>query len=190
MYKNLSSSLIQSQYLYTNIASLMLKRAEVWDNYIGNIAKDFNDKILNLNTCSFEVLVKYWGTLLKISPFFEKDGKKINLTQKEFSDLIKIRLFNTTWQGDAKQINLFFNNLYTQRGKVFIDDKANTFGINYTFNFKLTSNEKFIFLNKDILPRPLGVKLFLIEIDDKNQFGFKNSHFQPFGQGVFFAGNL
>ena len=190
MYKELSSSLLQSQYLYTNLSKLIIEKSLIWDKSLKDLNNEFNKQVLDLNSCSFEVLIKYWGTLLKVSPFFEKDGKKTNLTQKEFSNLIKIRLFNTIWQGDAISINIFFNNLYTQRGKVFIDDKADKFGIVYIFNFLLSENEKFIFLNKDILPRPVATNIYLLETDDKNQLGFKGSNFQPIGSGVFFSGSL
>ena len=187
MFKEIAQNLLQSQYLYSNIASLATEKAKVWDNYLGNIAQHFNDTVLNINNCEFDILVKYWGKILKTSPYFENDqGQKTTIPKSEFKNLILFRLFSNLWQGDAVSINNFMQEIYKDRGEVYVDDKADKFGIIYIFNFPLSLSEKYIFLNKDVLPRPMG----LSTSDQNTMFGFKGSNFQPLGQGVFFKGKL
>lgn len=191
MFKEIAQNLLQSQYLYSNIASLAIEKAKVWNNYLGNIAQHFNDTVLNINNCEFDILVKYWGKILKTSPYFENNqGQKKTIPKSEFKNLILFRLFSNLWQGDAISINNFMQEIYKDRGEVYVDDKADKFGIIYIFNFPLSLSEKYIFLNKDVLPRPMGLSTSIIEIDQNTMFGFKGSNFQPLGQGVFFKGKL
>lgn len=61
---------LQRQFGYTNVSDLIMKRAEVWDKYFGNIAETFENEILNLDTCISEALDYYWGRLYKLTRVF------------------------------------------------------------------------------------------------------------------------
>jgi hypothetical protein len=63
---------LERQFGYTNVSDLILKRAQVWDKYFGDISKKFEDEILNIDTCISEALDYYWGRLYKITRVFKE----------------------------------------------------------------------------------------------------------------------
>ena len=68
------------EFGYTNVSDLIVKRADVWDKYFGNIAEIFEQEILNLDTCVSEALDYYWGRLYKITRVFtDEHGEQFTL---------------------------------------------------------------------------------------------------------------
>lgn len=191
MFQEVSLNVLQKQYGYTNLSDLILKRAAVWDKYMGNISQTFVNEILDYNTCIPEALDYFWGKMLKITRNFEgKDGQVFTLNDDQFREIIKIRAFGTTWQGDILSMNTFLANLFKDRGKAYLIDNLDMTVQIYAFEFELEDWERYLFTTQDILPRPAGIGTDIYQIATADTFGFYGSDYQPFDQGVLWNGRL
>ena len=189
MFKEASLNVLQQQYGYTNVSDLMLRKAAVWDKYMGGIADRFVSEILDYNTCVSSALDYYWGRILKISRTFEdENGNAFSLTDDQFREVIRIRAFGTSWDGTIPTLNNFLHHLFADRGEVFMIDRLDMTVQVYVFTFLIEEWEKYLFVNKDILPRPAGVKTAIYELRTQTLFGFEGTEFQPFNQGTLWNG--
>lgn len=189
MFREKSLDVLQQQYGYTNVSDLILKKAEIWDNHMGNIAKRFVEEVLDFNTCTSSALDYYWGKILKITrTFTDENGNLFSLTDEQFREIIKIRAFSTTWDGTIATLNEFLKELFYDRGQVYMVDRQDMTTQVYVFTFRLEEWEKYLFLNKDILPRCAAVGIAIYELTSDDIFGFEGTEFQPFNQGTFWQG--
>lgn len=189
MFREQSLNVLQQQYGYTNISDLMMRKAAVWDKYMGNIADRFLTEILDFDTCVPSALDYYWGKILKVSrTFTDENGNRFSLTDAQFREIIKIRAFCTTWDGTVITLNKFLGNLFADRGAVYMIDRQDMTAQIYVFSFKLEEWEKYLFLNKDILPRVAGVGTAIYELTTDTLFGFEGTEFLPFNQGTLWQG--
>lgn len=182
---------LQRQFGYTNVSNLILKRAEVWDEYFGDIAKRFESEILNLDTCISEALDYYWGRLYKITRVFtDALGNKLTLDDDLFREVLKIRAFGSRWDGTLASMNNFMADLFKGQRFVFVtDSQSMSGGLKYEFS-TLTPEELYLFTHKDILPRQAGVGLEIHIIDTDTTFGFYGTELQPWSQGVLYQGSV
>ena len=179
---------LQKQFGYTNLSDLLMKRAAVWDNNFGDIAQKFEDEILNLDTCKSSALDYFWGKLYRITRKFEDgNGNILTLDDDTFREILKIRAFGCRWNGTVDSINEFLQNLFKDRGIVAVRDTQDMTVIVYMFGFNLSAEERYLFLNKDILPRPAGIGTSIYEIPD-DVLGFYGSKYLPFNDGRFWNG--
>lgn len=149
---------LQRQFNYTNIACFQQKLAGLFDKYLGDISERLNNEVLNINTCSSDALNYFWGLLFKISRTQIVNNIEVSLNDTQFREILSIRLFNTTWQGDLISLNSFLNQLFKDRGLIYIEDNLDMTTILYVFNFELEDWERYLFeKNQDILPRQAGV---------------------------------
>jgi hypothetical protein len=58
----------------------------------------------------------------------------------------------------------------------------------YVFTFLLEDWEKYLFINKDIFPRPAGIGTAIYELRTGTLLGFEGTPFQPFNQGTLWDG--
>lgn len=188
-FRDIVLNTIQNQFAYTNISDLIVRRADVWDKHFGDISERFVNEILDYNTCVPSALDYFWGKILKISRnFTDADGKTFSLTDEQFREIIKIRAFGTTWQGDALSMNEFLKNLFGTRGTVYMVDSQDMTTQIFVFSFQLEPWEKYLFETQDVLPRPAGIGTSIYELDTSTIFGFQGSDFQPFDQGTLWGG--
>ncbi len=191
MFQEAALNVLQKQFGYTNVSDLIMKKAAVWDKYLGDISQKFVKEILDYNTCIPEALDYFWGKILKISRnFAAADGTIFSLSNDQFREIIKIRAFGTTWDGTITSMNAFLQNLFKDRGNAYLIDNLDMTVQIFVFDFILEDWESYLFTTQDILPRPAGVGTKIYQIDVENTFGFYGSDFQPFGQGVFWDGVL
>lgn len=189
MFKEATLNVLQQQYGYTNISDLMVRKAGVWDKYMANIADRFVTEILDYNTCVSSALDYYWGKILKVSRTFTDGNNNVfNLTDEQFREIIKIRAFSTTWDGTIPTLNNFLKQIFGDRGGVYMVDRLDMTAQIYIFTFRLEEWEKYLFVNKDILPRPAGIGTAIYELTTGTIFGFEGTDFQPFDQGVLWDG--
>ena len=85
-------------------------------------------------------------------------------------------------------MNEFLKELYRDRGTVYMVDRQNMTVQTYVFLFQLEPWERYLFIEKDVLPRPAGIGTAIYEITTEDTFGFHNTELQPFNQGVFWRG--
>jgi hypothetical protein len=164
-FKYIVDNITQLQYNNTNLQELMRQKALVYNKYIGNLLKAFNDEILNLDTCRSSALDYIWGKYFKISRTFADDeGNLFSLSDAEFRYILKIKAFCSIWDGAINSLNNFLGILYRDRGIVFILDNQNMTVNTYYFKMLMSEQEKYIFTHYDILPRPAGIGTELINI--------------------------
>ena len=191
MFREASLDILQKQYTYTNISDLVLRKSAVLDNAFGNISEAFIRDILDFDTCIPDALDYYWGKVFRISrTFTDDDGNEFSLDDNQFRQLIKMRAFATRWDGSAMQMNEFLKDLYKDRGVAYMLDRQNMTVQVYVFMFGLEQWERYLFTQKDILPRPAGIGTDIYEVDIDDLFGFQGTEFQPFNQGVFWTGRV
>lgn len=189
MFRERTLDVLQKQYGYTNISDLLLKKSVVLDAHFGDIAESFVTEILDFDTCIPAALDYYWGKVFKLSRTFTDDeGNEFSLSDAQFRTLIKIRAFGTRWNGSALMMNEFLKELYRDRGTVYMVDRQNMTVQTYVFLFQLEPWERYLFVEKNILPRPAGIGTAIYEITTEDTFGFHNTELQPFNQGVFWRG--
>lgn len=191
MFKEVALDILQKQYGYTNVSDLMIKRATVWDNYLGDVSERFITEILDYNTCIPEALDFIWGRMLKVTrTFVGADGENFTLTDDQFREIIKIRAFGTIWDGSVYKMNRFLQDLFKNRGTAYVQDSLDMKYEIFVFDFMLEPWEEYLFLYKDILPRPVGVGIAIYNLFADSTFGFEGTEFQPFNQGVLWNGQL
>lgn len=191
MFKEVALDILQKQYGYTNVSDLMIKRATVWDNYLGDVSERFITEILDYNTCIPEALDFIWGRMLKVTRTFAgADGENFTLTDDQFREIIKIRAFCTIWDGSVYKMNRFLQDLFKNRGTAYVQDSLDMKYEIFVFDFMLEPWEEYLFLYKDILPRPAGVGIAIYNLFADSTFGFEGTEFQPFNQGVLWNGQL
>lgn len=178
MFRETSLNVLQQQYGYTNISHLMMQKAAVWDKYMGNVADRFVSEILDFNTCVPSALDYYWGKILKISrTFTDEHGNEFSLTDDQFREVIKIRAFGTTWDGTVSTMNEFLKDLFKDRGTVFLEDKQDMTTQIFVFTFLLEDWERYLFTEKDILPRCAAIKTSIYELSQEDLIGFEGSNY-------------
>ena len=189
-FQQIALNNLQKQFGYTNLSDLLMKRAAVWDKNFGDIAQTFEEEILNLDTCKPSALDYFWGKLYRITRKFEDgDGNILTLSDDLFREILKIRAFGCRWDGTVDSINEFLQNLFKGRGIVAVRDKQDMSVIVYIFGFNLTAEERYLFINKDILPRPAGIGTSIFELPD-GLFGFYGTNYLPANDGVFWNGEI
>lgn len=173
-FKQVALNCLQRQFGYTNISDLMIKKAAIWDANYGTIAKTFNEEILNFNTCIPEALDYFWGKIYRITRTFTNNlGELLVLDDDTFREIIKIRAFGSRWNGSIAEMNEFLAGLFGNRGNAYMMDLQNMTVEIFVFEFPLSEEELYLFKNKDILPRPAGVGIDILEAGKGTWFGFR-----------------
>ena len=191
MFRQAALDILQKQYTYTNISDLILRKNDVLDKAFGDLSERFVKEILDFDTCIPEALDNYWGKVFRISrTFTDDDDNEFTLSDAQFRQLIKIRAFATRWDGTAMSMNEFLRDLYKDRGLAYMLDRQNMTVQVYVFTFQLEQWERYLFTNKDVLPRPAAVGTDIYEVNIGDLFGFQGTEFQPFNQGVFWTGRV
>ena len=178
MFRETSLNVLQQQYGYTNISDLIMKKAAVWDKYMGNVADRFVSEILDFDTCIPSALDYYWGKILKVSrTFTDEHGNEFSLTDDQFREVLKIRAFGTTWDGTVATMNEFLKGLFKDRGRVFVEDEQDMTTQIFVFTFLLEDWERYLFAEKDILPRCAGIETSIYELSQEDLIGFEGSDY-------------
>ena len=148
-------------------------QVDFWQNWISNVIdiKNANDYGLSL-----------WGALLQIPRSYIVNGTSMTLTTKQYSKLLLARLKTIKMHGTIPEINELLKFLFGEYGKAYVVDNYNM-TLTYRFNFNLSSLQTAIIQTIPILPRPAGVGITVVSLDNK-VFGFNGSGL-PFDQARF-----
>lgn len=165
----------------TNLKSLVNSKqkwykenqVDFWENWISNVIN-----IRNANDYGLAM----WGVLLQIPRSYMVNGNSITLTTNQYSKLLLARLKIIKMRGTIPEINSLLNFLFGEYGKTYVIDNFNM-TLTYRFNFNLTDLQKTIIQTIPILPKPAGVGITVISLDNE-VFGFDGSG-RPFDQGRF-----
>ena len=148
-------------------------QVDFWENWISNVIN-----IQNANDYGLAI----WGALLQIPRSYMVNGTSTTLTTKQYSKLLLARLRIIKMRGTIPEINKLLKFLFGEYGKAYVIDNYNM-TMTYRFDFNLTDLQKTIIQTIPILPRPAGVGINVISLDNK-VFGFDGSGL-PFDQARF-----
>lgn len=128
------------------------------------------------------------------APFYNgtpANSQTYALTDDAFRTLILAKAASNISDGTAASVNNLLLILFADRGRCYCNDLGNM-QMRLTFEFSLQPFEQSILLQSGVIPKPAGVQLFIIEINNQSVFGFAEmgSGVTPFNQGVFFTGML
>lgn len=105
------------------------------------------------------------------------------IPDNEYRHLIMLKAYVNIIDATALNINHFLRQLFPQGYAYF--RIVGHMQAEYVFEFELSPLERYLVYNTDILPRPCGVSISILEIPVPDIFGFYGTGFQPFNQGVF-----
>lgn len=178
---------------------------------------DFFVKIFDLNTANEEGL-RVWGGIVQApdmitvlpedylgfyntgyepfnqAPFFsgQRDSREYPLESEVYRALIffkgMINIMGTTAPQITEVLNVFFK-IRGYDKQVYVFDQLDM-SISIRIPFYLSEIDRAIFRTYWRLPRPGGVRMYLIEMDPDDVFGFEEAGYQPFGQAPFYDGSI
>ena len=93
------------------------------------------------------------------------------LTDQAYRVLILSKALSNISATDGKSLNLVINELFKDRGRAYVNDLG-SMSMRITFEFALEPWEKSVLAAPNVLPRPAGVKLQIVELPLPNVFGF------------------
>ena len=171
----------QAQYRNTNIEKLVKGILEIRKKYLSNALKSLYADNLNLSTAKGDGL-DLWGLLINFSRFVlveVVDAEKplyYKLDDKDYRNLLMVLYQKQFINGNVDNINKFSQNaLGTDYGDVIVRDTQDMTFLIYKFNKVIPINLKWILSNKDILLRPAGVGVKVVEeivVSDSRFIGF------------------
>lgn len=106
------------------------------------------------------------------------------LGTEAYRKLLLVKAMANISDATVNSINTLMNALFGSRGRFYVHD-AGDMAMRYVFDFSLTPVEIAILLRGDVVPKPAGVKLSIIQLDIGTTFGFAEANLQPFGSGTF-----
>ena len=181
-----------------------------------NIVDQFYDMAWNIETCQ-GVWLDIWGRKVGISrlvqvpssdyfgfnggigqpfnsaPFYNGDvsGVAYWIEDAPYRLMILAKAFLNITDCTIPDINKMLKIMFNGRGRCFVSDLFNMQMV-YEFYFTLAPWELSIMLYGQILPRPSGVKAFLIDNIDYGSgfFGFNGGVGQPFNSAPLYSGQI
>lgn len=107
------------------------------------------------------------------------------LSNDAFRQLIMIKAMSNIIYATAYNINRLLIAMFRDRGRAYFM-KIGTMKARYIFDFDLTPYEKAIITQSNVLPQPSGVQVDFYEPKKRQFFGFADTNFTPFDNGVFY----
>lgn len=159
------------------------------DAFVSSIDSDedvekFYEKIFNISTAE-EGGLDVWGNILNIPRnVVLSDGGIYHLDDDTYRFILSIRAMSNISNCTLPNLQEIMTSLFQERGNVKVVDTG-TMHIKFVFDFLLTQEELAILGIPNIIPRPTGVGIEIVENLVNTTFGFHGTGFQPFGQGNF-----
>ena len=129
-----------------------------------NFWNDFYTKIWNIETAT-KIGLDIWGAIVNIPRNLDTDEGIYSLSDEQYRKVILLKAFANIAATVPETFNRVLRTLSEDRGLCFCHDLGGM-AMSYVFMFKLEAWEKALFKAKDILPRPAGVLIALIELDE------------------------
>ena len=129
-----------------------------------NFWDDFYTKIWNIETAT-KIGLDIWGAIVNIPRNLDTDEGIYSLSDEQYRKVILLKAFANIAATVPETFNRVLRTLFEDRGLCFCHDLGEM-SMSYVFMFKLEAWEKALFKAKDILPRPAGVLIALIELDE------------------------
>lgn len=109
------------------------------------------------------------------------------LSDTAYRALILIKAATNIARTTSSVINRLLTQLFPGRGRCYVNSLG-SMQMRFTFEFYLEPFEIAILTQGDVLPRPTGVGVTLVEIPQGSTFGFNEAgDASPFGEGTFLS---
>lgn len=120
------------------------------------------------------------------APFFDSSYiETVTLDDSTYKTLIMVKALANISATNAKTLNILLRQLFDNR-RCYVSDMGEM-RMNYVFEFILTEIEYAILTQSNVMPKPAGVEVNIIQLASDQLFGFVESgSAQPFGQGPFY----
>lgn len=118
-------------------------------------------------------------------PFFSPGQTSYEIPDKDYRKLIFLKASANIVSATAPNINRLMKAAFDGKKCYFLI--TGHMKARYVFRFPLTQFERYIVYNTDILPRPCGVQVDILDEIPPETFGFNGTGFQPFNQGTFYG---
>jgi hypothetical protein len=155
---------------------------DIWGRIVG-IGRDLSIPDPNVDYFGFGETKKY--TPFDQSPFYSGNTSDFTYKMEDstYRDVILMKAYSNILCATAPNINRFLTNcIFTGRAYYLITGHMTA---RYVFEYRLSELEKNLIYHQNILPRPSGVKISIMELPAGEFFGFFGTGFQPFGQAAF-----
>lgn len=119
-------------------------------------------------------------------PFAAGEYSSYDLPDTTYRELILVKALANIIAATAPNINRLLQAVFGGKKCYFLI--VGHMKGRYVFEFALSSFERHIVYNTDLLPRPCGVQIEIIDAIPPETFGFNGTGFQPFNEGTFYAG--
>jgi len=122
------------------------------------------------------------------APFYTKSSTQTyTLSDSAFRTLILTKALANVTNLTAPNINKLLQFLFAGRGRCYVNDLGNM-QMRYTFEFQLQPYEYSILTQSNAIPRPAGVKSFVVYVAP-NTFGYKEAlpNANTFDNGTFYT---
>lgn len=112
--------------------------------------------------------------------------KTFSMSDDAYRAMIFIKAASNISNCSAPSINYLLSRIFVNRGLSYVQDHGDM-SMTYVFEFFLHAFEVAILTQSNALPRPSGVKLFVLQIPISSALGFKEmgAGAQPFNQAPF-----
>lgn len=135
----------------------------------------------------FSVTDDAWGTFNNES-FYTGEGvtQTFTLADPAYRTLILAKAMSNISSADSGSINRVLNQLFPNRGRAWVNDLG-SMSMRYVFEFALEPWEKSVLVNSGALPRPAGVRMYLLESPVDSFVFAEAGDGEGFNNGTFLA---
>ncbi|CDL86947.1 DUF2612 domain-containing protein [Xenorhabdus cabanillasii] len=154
---------------------------DIWGRIVG-ISRDLSIPDPNIDYFGFKETKKY--TPFDQSPFYGGNNSESSymMDDSTFREVILMKAFSNILHATAHHINRFLSSCFIRGRAYYLITGHMT--ARYVFEYRLSEFEKNLIYNRQILPRPSGVKISITELPLGEFFGFYGTGFQPFDQAA------
>lgn len=171
--------MIYEQYKGTNVETLSLNIAKLFNDLVIGAVDSFEASIYNINTANSNGL-DIWGKLLNFPRYItnpDSQNDYIELSDEQYRVILRIIAFQTASEPTIQNINRNMIQLFSGiiGVRAYVVDNRDMAFITYIFSNKIPVWLKSIFEIYDILPRPMGVGVNITE-NIVNILGFEGQN--------------
>ncbi|PHM61162.1 DUF2612 domain-containing protein [Xenorhabdus ishibashii] len=168
-------------HLAANVLTARGFGLDIWGRIVG-IGRDLSIPDPSIDYFGFNETNKY--SPFDQAPFFSGGtDTSYMMDDSTFRDVILMKAFSNILYTTATNINQFLKCCFLRGRSYYLITGHMT--ARYVFEYRLSELEKNLIYNRQILPRPSGVKISIVELPLGEFFGFYGTGFQPFDQASF-----
>lgn len=159
--------MIYEQYKGTTVETLSNNITNLFNNLVIGAVNSFEESIYNINTAVGTGL-DIWGKLLGFPRYIADPNNVeayIELSDAQYRVILRIIAFQTASSPTIQNINRNMRQLFTETlgADAYVIDNRDMALITYVFSDKIPTWLKSVFEIYDILPRPMGVGVNIVE---------------------------